>query len=323
MPNNALVTGVAGFIGSHLAERLVADGWNVRGVDSFTDYYPRTVKEGNLAKLRTESRFEFIEGDLNLVDLTKLLNGVEVVFHQAAQAGVRASWGQNFSAYLESNVAATQRLLEAAKGLPLRKFVFASSSSVYGDSDDLPLREESPLQPISPYGVTKLACEKLCYLYYRNFGVPVISLRYFTVYGPRQRPDMAFHRFIRWISAGHEVTVYGDGEQTRDFTYVADAVEATLLAAKSDLVGEVLNIGGGSQVTVGHVIQRIGEIVGREPRIVHEAPQHGDVRHTWADTTRAREMLGFRPKVDLEAGLRAQIAWQADNSPIGGAEWPL
>lgn len=318
MPNNALVTGVAGFIGSHLAERLVADGWNVRGVDSFTDYYPRVAKEGNLAKLRNESRFEFIEADLNRADLTNLLNGVEVVFHQAAQAGVRASWGQNFSAYLENNVAATQRLLEAAKGYPLRKFVFASSSSVYGDSEDLPLREESPLQPISPYGVTKLACEKLCYLYHRNFDVPVISLRYFTVYGPRQRPDMAFHRFIRWISAGREVTVYGDGEQTRDFTYIADAVEATLLAAISDRVGKVFNVGGGSRVTVSQVIQRIGEIMGREPKVVYETPQHGDVRHTWADTTKARKMLGFQPKVDLEAGLRAQIAWQTSRPLAGG-----
>ncbi len=305
-----LVTGVAGFIGSHLAERLVGEGWEVVGVDCFTDYYPRPLKEANLARLRDEPHFHLVEADLGTANLTSLLDGVEVVFHQAAQAGVRASWGTSFADYTHNNVLATQRLLEAAKDRPLRKFVYASSSSVYGDTRDLPMRETSLPRPYSPYGVTKLAAEHLCELYRRNFGVPTISLRYFTVYGPRQRPDMGFHRFIRFALTGRPVPVYGDGEQTRDFTYISDAVEANLLALREGVTG-VFNIGGGSRVTVNQVLEMLREILGVEFQIEHQERQHGDVRHTWADTSAAREALGFVPKVGLREGLTAQVEWQS------------
>jgi len=304
-----LVTGVAGFIGSHLAERLVDEGWEVVGVDCFTDYYPRPLKEANLTRLRDEPCFCLIEADLGSADLAPLLEGVEVIFHQAAQAGVRASWGTSFADYTYHNVLATQRLLEAVKGLPLRKFVYASSSSVYGDTPDLPMRETSLPRPYSPYGVTKLAAEHLCELYRRNFGVPTVSLRYFTVYGPRQRPDMGFHRFIRFVLSGQPVPVYGDGEQTRDFTFVSDAVEANLLALAEGATG-VFNIGGGSRVTVNHVLQLLAELLGVQVHVEHREKQHGDVRHTWADTTAAREVLGFVPKVGLREGLTAQVEWQ-------------
>ena len=313
MNPKCLVTGAAGFIGSHLAERLIAEGYEVVGVDCFTDYYPRPVKERNLAGLRNSDRFRFVEADLRTADLAALLEGVDCVFHLAAQAGVRASWGENFAVYTEHNVLATQRLLEAAKGrgiAKIAKFVYASSSSIYGDTPDLPMREDSLPHPISPYGVTKLAGEHLCQLYHANFGVPTVSLRYFTVYGPRQRPDMAFHRFIRAILEGEPLTVYGDGEQTRDFTYVSDAVEATLLAMRYASPGAIFNIGGGSQVSINYAIRLLERITGRKAIVDYQEAQHGDVRHTLADTSAAREVLGFAPKVGLEEGLRAQVTWQ-------------
>jgi len=306
-----LVTGVAGFIGSHLAERLLAEGYEVIGVDCFTDYYPRSVKEANLRALRERSGFRFLPLDLRRAKLAPLLDGVSYVFHQAAQAGVRASWGAEFELYVEHNVLATQRLLEAVKdgGSHLRRFVFASSSSVYGNVKELPVREDCLPRPYSPYGVTKLAAEHLCMLYHRNFGLPTISLRYFTVYGPRQRPDMAFHRFIRRMLHEQPLEVYGDGEQTRDFTFVSDAVEANLLAMEGGLDGETYNIGGGSRVTVNEAIRMLERITGKSARIVYRPPQHGDVQDTWADTSRARAELGFRPEVSLEEGLRAEVEW--------------
>ena len=325
MTSRCLVTGVAGFIGSHLAERLLAEGYEVIGVDCFTDYYPRPVKERNLSALRNSDRFRFVEADLRTADLEPLLEGVDYVFHLAAQAGVRASWGENFAVYTEHNILATQRLLEAVSRVSrssrssrgsaksarsVDKFIYASSSSVYGDTPNLPMREDSLPRPISPYGVTKLAGEHLCQLYHYNFGVPTVSLRYFTVYGPRQRPDMAFHRFIRAILEGKPIVVYGDGEQTRDFTFVADAVEATVLAMRCEATGVAFNIGGGSRVTINRAIELLEEIVGRRAVVEHREPQHGDVRHTLADTSAAREVLGFAPKVSLEEGLRAQVAWQ-------------
>jgi nucleoside-diphosphate-sugar epimerase len=314
---DCLVTGVAGFIGSHLAERLIADGHTVLGVDCFTDYYPRPVKEANLSRLRDEPRFRFVEADLGVAELTPLVDGVDVIFHQAAQAGVRASWGDSFSVYTHHNILATQRLLEVVKGRRPGKFVYASSSSVYGETPDLPMRETSLPRPYSPYGVTKLAAEHLCELYRHNFAVPTVSLRYFTVYGPRQRPDMGFHRFIRAILAGRPVTLYDDGEQTRDFTFITDAVEANLLAGFGDAIG-VYNIGGGSRVTINHVLHVLGEVTGLPVQVDRRGRQHGDVRHTWADTTRAREELGFQPKVRLEDGLRAQAAWHVAQAFIDG-----
>ena len=226
----ALVTGAAGFIGSTLSAALVDRGIDVIGVDCFTDYYSREVKEDNLARLRQHPKFTFVEAALQTADLESLLDGVTVVYHLAAQAGVRKSWGDDFRIYTTNNVDATQRLLEAVKDRPLSRFVYASSSSVYGDIAAIPMREDVRLQPVSPYGVTKLAAEHLCHLYHVNFGVPAVSLRYFTVYGPRQRPDMGFHRFIRAALTGGAITLFGDGQQTRDFTYVGDAVAATMAA---------------------------------------------------------------------------------------------
>ena len=304
-----LVTGAAGFIGSHLSERLVADGHDVVGVDCFIDYSPRATKERNLAGLLEEARFRFVEADLAHDDLAPLLDGVEWVFHQAAQAGVRASWGRDFHVYTENNVFATQRLLEASREARVGRLVYASSSSVYGDTEERPMREESLPRPVSPYGVTKLAAEHLCWLYWKNYGLDTVALRYFTVYGPRQRPDMAFHRFLRAAFLGEEIVLYDDGEQTRDFTFVADAVEANLAAAGRGRGGAVYNVGGGSEVSMNHVLERIGEVSERSVRVRHEPRQKGDVRHTAADCSRARADLGFVPRVGLDEGLRCEWEW--------------
>ncbi len=312
MAKKCLITGVAGFIGSTLAGRLLEMGYSVRGVDCFIDYYPRVLKENNLKKLTENPNFEFIEGNLLEISMRELLNGTEVVFHQAAQAGVRSSWGQQFSIYTQNNIHATQMLLEAAKASPIRKFIYASSSSVYGDSPSLPLREDSFLQPVSPYGVSKLAAEQLCYLYWKNFQVPVVSLRYFTVYGPGQRPDMAFNKFIRALIKDVPITLYGNGEQTRDFTFISDAVQANILAMESDCRGEVFNIGGGSRVTVSHCLGLLREISGVNPRINREAFSKGDMRHTMADTTKAKKLLGYSPEISLAEGLEREYNWLRD-----------
>ena len=306
----SLVTGAAGFIGSHLCERLLELGHQVIGVDAFTDYYPRPVKEANLAALRGQPGFRLVEADLTRAELTGLVGEADFVLHQAGQPGVRPSWGSHFDEYVARNILATQRLLEAARGSKrLRRVVFASSSSVYGQARELPLREESLPQPYSPYGVTKLAAEHLCRLYHQNFGVPIVALRYFTVYGPRQRPDMGFHRFILAALGDRPIPVYGDGEQTRDFTYVADAVEANLLALTAPVAGGLFNIGGGSRVSVNEILRTLEEVLGVAVRREGQPEQPGDVRHTWADTTRARELLGFTPRVSLRTGLGHQVAW--------------
>jgi nucleoside-diphosphate-sugar epimerase len=234
------------------------------------------------------------------------------VFHLAAQAGVRKSWGRDFTIYTTNNVEATQVLLEACVGLPIERLVYSSSSSVYGDNVALPMREDALPQPVSPYGVTKLAAEQLCYLYYVNEQVPAVSLRYFTVYGPRQRPDMGFHRFLRATLLDQPITVYGDGEQTRDFTFVHDAVAANIAAAARGVPGRVYNIGGGSRVSVNHVLEMIGRVARRQPRVIVDPAQKGDMRHTYADTSLARADLGFVPKVGLEEGLTAEHAWLAE-----------
>jgi UDP-glucose 4-epimerase len=304
-----LVTGVAGFIGSHLAERLVAEGHAVRGVDCFTDYYPRPMKEANLEGLRREPRFELVEADLCETDLAPLLRGVTAVFHEAAQAGVRRSWGKDFLSYARNNVVASQRVLEGCKDAQSARVVYASSSSVYGDSDDMPLRESSLPRPVSPYGVTKLAAEHLCRLYTVNYGVPTISLRYFTVYGPRQRPDMAFHIFIRAMLEGRALEVYGDGEQTRDFTYVSDIVDANVRAMTRGTPGEVYNIGGGTRLSLTAVIDLLEEIGGVKVRREMKDVQKGDVRHTLADVTRAERDLGYVRQVVLKEGLTREYLW--------------
>jgi nucleoside-diphosphate-sugar epimerase len=306
----ALVTGVAGFIGSTLAERLIADGADVVGLDSFTDYYPRPVKERNLNALTGRPRFRLVESAIRDADLASLLADRTHVFHLAAQAGVRKSWGGDFSVYTVNNIEATQILLEAACAVPaLERFVYASSSSVYGDNVAMPMREDALPQPVSPYGVTKLAAEQLCYLYHANYGVPTVSLRYFTVYGPRQRPDMGFHKFLRATARGDAITVYGDGEQTRDFTYVHDAVAATAAAAVRGVPGRVYNIGGGSRVSINQVFEMIGRVSGKTPRLTVDPAQKGDMRHTYADTSLAQADLGFKPTVGLEEGIAAEYTW--------------
>jgi len=305
----SVVTGCAGFIGSHLSEALIARGHQVVGIDCFTDYYPRTFKQDNLRGLLQSPGFTLIEANLLEYDLRQLLDGADYLFHQAAQAGVRASWGQSFRVYTDNNVLATQRLLEAAKGVPLKRLVYASSSSIYGDVETLPVTEDTRPQPVSPYGVTKLAAEHLCHLYWVNHGVPTVSLRYFTVYGPRQRPDMGFHKFIRSILSGDEITIYGDGNQTRDFTFISDAVAANLACMESEVSGRVFNVGGGSRVSVNHVLDVLQSVSGLEARRVHIENQKGDVRDTHADTSRAKDALGFRPTTSIEEGLRREFEW--------------
>ena len=307
----ALVTGAAGFIGSHLSEALTESGADVVGVDCFTDYYARDVKERNLAALRARPGFTFVEADLQAAPLRQLLDGVTHVFHLAAQAGVRKSWGDDFHVYTSNNIDATQQLLEAAKGRPLHRFVYASSSSVYGDVATIPMREDAYLQPLSPYGVTKLAAEHLCHLYHVNHGVPTVSLRLFTVYGPRQRPDMAFHRFIRAALTDQPITVYGDGAQTRDFTYVSDIVAAGLAAGDRGTPGAVYNIAGGSRVSVNETLDLVSRLTGRPLSVRREAAQKGDMRDTFADTSRARAELGFTPRFPLERGLAEECTWLA------------
>jgi UDP-glucose 4-epimerase len=309
----ALVTGAAGFIGSTLAERLLADGADVVGIDCFTDYYPRAIKERNLAAVANRPGFRFVESRIQDADLAALLADRTHVFHLAAQAGVRKSWGKDFTVYTVNNIEATQVLLEAAAAQrSLERFVYASSSSVYGDNVAIPMREDALPQPVSPYGVSKLAAEQLCYLYFVNYQVPTVSLRYFTVYGPRQRPDMGFHKFLRATLTGEPISVFGDGEQTRDFTFVHDAVSATIAAGRIGVPGRVYNIGGGSRVSVNDVLDIIGRVSGRTPIVRVDAAQKGDMRHTYADTSLARADLKFAPSVTLEQGLAAEYQWLAE-----------
>jgi UDP-glucose 4-epimerase len=306
----AFVTGCAGFIGSTLSERLLADGAEVVGVDCFTDYYPRPIKERNLSGALTHPRFRFIESPIQDLNLTAELGDRTHIFHLAAQAGVRKSWGRDFAIYSVNNIEATQLLLEAATSMPsLERLVYSSSSSVYGDRVAMPMREDALPEPVSPYGVSKLAAEQLCYLYYANFGVPTVSLRYFTVYGPRQRPDMAFHKFLRATIKDEAITLYGDGDQTRDFTFISDAVNANVLAATRGVAGRVYNIGGGSRVSVNEVLAMIERVTGHRPRVNVDPVQKGDMRHTYADTSRAHADLGYAPTVGLEAGLAAEYQW--------------
>ena len=305
----ALVTGTAGFIGSHLTAALLDRGTAVVGIDCFTDYYARALKEANLAVNATKPGFEFVESSIQTADLGALLDGVTHVFHLAAQAGVRKSWGRDFRTYSEHNVDASQQLLEACVGRPIQKFVYASSSSVYGDAKTIPVAEDALPRPLSPYGVTKLAAEHLCQLYWANHRVPTTSVRYFTVYGPRQRPDMAFNRFITAALSNQPITIYGDGSQTRDFTFVSDAVAATIAAGDRGVPGRAYNVGGGSRVSVQHVLDILERLTGHPLEISRESAQKGDVRDTFADTSLARTDLGFAPKVSLEPGLEAEYRW--------------
>jgi len=304
-----VVTGAAGFIGSHLCDRLLADGHEVVGIDSFSDYYERSRKKENLEAARSNDRFTLVELDLVDGDVARALRGAVVVFHLAGQPGVRPSWGDHFDRYVQDNVVGTQRVLEALRERPVERLVFASSSSVYGDAEMFPTKETALPRPVSPYGMTKLAAEHLAFVYNRNFGTPVTSLRYFTVYGPRQRPDMAFHRFMEALVEGEEIEIYGDGEQTREFTFIADAVEGTVRAATADVVGQVINLGGGSRVTVNRVLDTLEDISGMKARRRYLAAAPGDPRHTGASINLAREKLGWEPRVTLREGLTREWEW--------------
>jgi UDP-glucose 4-epimerase len=305
----SVITGVAGFIGSHLAEKLLSLGHQVVGLDKFLDNYPREFKESNLSHFIKHPSFEFIGDDLVDVELPQLLNQTDYVFHLAAQPGVRSSWGEEFFHYAHNNILATQLLLEACKRVKVQKFVYASSSSVYGDTDDLPMRESGGTRPVSPYGVSKLAAEHLCYLYWKAFGIPTVSLRFFTVYGPRQRPDMFFHILMRRLLVDEEVPLYDDGEQSRDFTYCADIVAGLIAAAFYPGSGDVFNLGGGGEITLLNAIKLVEKISGRKAKLKRFDRQRGDVRHTRANLDHAREKLAYDPLISLDEGLAHEWKW--------------
>jgi nucleoside-diphosphate-sugar epimerase len=313
-----LVTGAAGFIGSTLSEQLIAAGHRVTGIDCFHEYYDHRLKEMNLAALTASSAFTFVPGNLLDVD-PAFFRTCDVIFHLADIPGVRTSWGESFPYYAANNIQVTQRMLDIVKdSTRLRKFVFASSSSVYGDAGSLPLREDARPQPLSPYGATKLAAEHLCTLYRTNYNLPVTSLRIFSVYGPRQRPDMAFNRFIRAILTGRPITVYGDGEQTRDFTYIDDIVTATMRAGLTFTPEscKVMNIGSGKRTPLNRVFAHLADITGRKPTIQYRSTEKGDMRDTQADITLAGSILGYNPRFDLYDGLRREYEWFRQNETL-------
>jgi nucleoside-diphosphate-sugar epimerase len=316
--SRVVVTGCAGFIGSTVSEALLELGCHVTGVDCLTDYYDPALKRENLAGCLAHPNFTFRQDDLQQLDPVALLAGQCACFHLAAQAGVRASWGEYFAEYLGRNVMATQRLLEACRQPAVKdtmaRFVYSSSSSVYGDQETLPVTERALPQPLSPYGVTKMAAEHLCVLYATNFGVPTSSLRYFTVYGPRQRPDMAFRKYIEAALDGRVFHVYGDGGQTRDFTYVGDAVRSNLLAVACDKPWEVFNTGGGSRVVFAQTLELLGDLLrehvpGLSATVEYRPTADGDVRDTFADRTHVENTIGYRPTIEFPEGLRREVAW--------------
>jgi nucleoside-diphosphate-sugar epimerase len=314
----ALVTGCAGFIGSTLTESLLGDGVEVIGVDCFNDNYGRRQKLANLRRVSDWEAFEFAPIDLSRGDLYDLVADCDVVFHLAAEPGVRASWGGRFESYVRNNVMATQHLLEASKGQPLQRFVYASSSSVYGRADSFPTHEDVLPQPFSPYGMTKHGGEALCSLYHANYDTPTVSLRYFSVYGPRQRPDMAFNIFCDALLRGAPIQIFGDGLQTRDFTYVDDIVAATRAAARApDATGGVYNVGGGSRVSLAEAISTLEDVAGRPLEVVRLPREPGDVPDTGADITRAQRDLGYRPVTTLAEGLAAELEWTAARQRAG------
>ena len=306
-----IVTGVAGFIGSHLAEALLKQGVEVIGIDQFNDYYDPRLKEDNVANLKQFANFKLIRNDIEALDWQSLLQPVDVVYHQAAQAGVRASWGEGFINYTTRNINATQIILEAAREVKsLQRIVYASSSSIYGNAATMPTPETLCPQPVSPYGITKLAGERLCWLYQQNFGVPVTALRYFTVYGPRQRPDMAFYKFFKAAIKGNAISIYGDGQQTRDYTFVSDVVAANLAAGEvPEVIGKVFNIGGGSRVTLMGLLEIMEQVIGQPIRKNYMEKAKGDARHTSADIIKAKNILGYVPQVSLAEGLTREWEW--------------
>jgi UDP-glucose 4-epimerase len=318
-----LVTGCAGFIGSHLVEALLLMGYDVVGIDCFTPYYSDRIKRYNLTEALRHKKFKLVELDLSrtsIDDLTSIVKDVSCVIHEAAQPGVRSSWGVDFDAYVKHNILATQKLLEAvARAGSVKMFVYASSSSIYGNVENIPVSEEVNPKPYSPYGVTKLTAENLCMVYYENFNVPIVVLRYFTVYGPRQRPDMAFHKFIRSALKCEPLYVYGDGQQARDFTYVEDVVEATIrsIECQDRVIGQVINVGYGKPVKLMDAVNIIAELCGVNPQIRFKEEMKGDVRATWADISKARSLLEWQPKTKLRDGLEDEIRWAKQAIEIG------
>jgi UDP-glucuronate 4-epimerase len=314
---NVVVTGAAGFIGSHLCEALCAAGVKVLGIDSLTDYYDPQEKMRNLADMAHLPGFSFASVDLRTGDLRALLDGATVVFHQAGQPGVRMSWGEGFSDYCEHNVKATQRLLEAAKAVATPRLVYASSSSVYGNATSYPTKETDLPHPNSPYGVTKLAAEHLCLLYAANWALPTVSLRYFTVYGPRQRPDMAIRRLADCAVTGQPFALFGDGRQVRDFTYVSDVVNANIEAGFRDVApGTVVNIAGGSHVAMTELIEIVEDLAGVPVAWERYSTEAGDVQKTGGTTEAAHRILGWEPRVSLREGLAAQLEWSRARHPM-------
>ncbi|MDQ3728862.1 MAG: GDP-mannose 4,6-dehydratase [Actinomycetota bacterium] len=306
----ALVTGCAGFIGSHLTESLLGDGLEVVGVDCFNDNYARPQKLRNIERAREWDHFDFVPIDLARGDLHDFVSDCDVLFHLAAEPGVRSSWGSRFETYVRNNLISTQHLLDAATASGDKRFVFASSSSIYGQAETFPTHEDTLPQPLSPYGATKLAAEHLCGLYHANYGISTVSLRFFSVYGPRQRPDMAFTIFCKAAVDRRPITVFGDGRQTRDFTFVGDVVQAVRRAAEApDVEGRVYNVGGGSQIGVNDALGMIGQLAGRRLEVNYVEREYGDVRDTAADTARARSELGFEPQTAFKEGLSAQFDW--------------
>jgi UDP-glucuronate 4-epimerase len=304
-----LVTGAAGFIGSHLCERLLQNPQNeVLGIDVFLpSATPRWIRERNLQTLQLSSRYTFMEADLLQVNWDSLLEGVDIIYHLAGVPGVRTSWGEDFNLYVTNNILVTQKLLEASTKYPIKKFIYTSTSSVYGQKDGKVAENASPT-PLSPYGVTKLSGEHLCHVFYQNDGLPITILRLFTVYGPRQRPDMAFHRFIKRVLSDEPIQIYGDGTQTRDFTYISDCVEAIAAVASADgVVGEIINIGGKERASLLTCLTILEESFGHNIKVQFTGSTYGEPKHTWADISKAQTLLKYNPKITLREGLRKEI----------------
>jgi len=308
-----IVTGCAGFIGSTLSERLVNEGFNVVGIDSLNNAYSKKIKMNNIKNLLLNKNFEFINKNILDTNIKELIQDTDTVFHQAATAGVRSSWGSNFSEYVNNNIIATQYLLENIKLKKIHKFIFASSSSVYGDSAEYPSRITTLTRPVSPYGVTKLSSENLVYAYSRNYDIPFVSLRYFTVYGPRQRPDMGFHKFLLSALNNKSIKIYGDGNQTRDFTYIDDIVEANMLSLNLENRGSVYNIGGGNIITINDTLKLIEQITSKKLDIVFTNKHIGDVLKTQADIKEATNDLNYKPVFGLKSGLEKQYSYICEN----------
>ena len=317
----AVITGVAGFIGSTLADTLLAAGESVVGIDCFTPYYDPAAKRRNLEDALSHGDFRLVEGDLCDLDLVEVLEGADVVYHQAGQPGVRLSWAEGFGEYARLNVVATQQVLEAARHAGVPRVVYASSSSLYGNAGSYPTTETDLPAPHSPYGVTKLAAEHLCNLYAANWGLSTVSLRYFTVFGPRQRPDMAIHRMVEAALQGQPFPLFGDGSAVRDFTFVGDAVAANVAAGCADVApGTVVNIAGGGEIRVAELLDLVGHTVGTPVPVDRQPAVAGDVARTGGTIDRAAELIGWAPRWTTEEGVAAQVAWHRAEGPsaVGG-----